>query len=156
MKGRMSKLKNISGQTNGDSNRWAEMERLEKEDVKQKCQRKQGGIDRTAKLKGGLREDVRPISTARNKIPESFSQFGEGRKAPYSHNQGSVNAKHDRRMNRRARDGGDEGVNRGRVEITVIVARCAASAPQQDVTLCLMRQQCRQLVPDMTLSVTNK
>lgn len=58
---------------NRDAKRWAEMERSEKEDVKQKCQRKQGGIDRTAKLKGGLREDVRPISTARNEIPESFS-----------------------------------------------------------------------------------
>lgn len=62
-----------SGRTNRDAKRWAEMERSEKEDVKQKCQRKQGGIDRTAKLKGGLREDVRPISTARNEIPESFS-----------------------------------------------------------------------------------
>lgn len=50
----------------------------------------------------------------------------------------------------------DEGEKRGRIEIAVIVARCAASAPWQDVMLCLMRQQCRQLVPDMTLSVTNK
>ena len=64
-----------------------------------------------------------------------------------------VNAVHDRGMNSRVED---EGEKQGRIEIAVIVARCAASAPWQAVMLCLMRQQCRQLVPDMTLSVTNK
>lgn len=64
----------------------------------------------------------------------------------------SVNAVHGRRVDSKVAD----GVKRERIEIAVIVARCAASAPWQDVMLCLMKQQCRQLAPDTTLSVTNK
>lgn len=50
----------------------------------------------------------------------------------------------------------DEGGEWERIEIAAIAARCAASVPWQDVMLCLMRQPCRQLVPDRTLSVNNK
>ena len=49
----------------------------------------------------------------------------------------------------------NEGVKQGHIEIAVIVVRCAVSGLWQDVMLCLMRQKCRQLVPDMTSSVTN-
>ena len=62
----------------------------------------------------------------------------------------SMNAVHGRR-----RDSKD-GVKSRCIEIAAMVGRCAASAPWQDIMLCLMKQECRQLAADMTLSVTNK